>query len=297
LKVLIALIFVAGSFLLLRQAGQLSDIAEVLKHARVDWVIIGLVATALSYATASLTQYAAGSWQGSFSRIHLLQWAGNFINRFLPLNIGSTALMARHYQKQGRRPAEALTVATLPTLIGYAKNIIPILFLSPFTIAHILKRHPLALPPLWLLPIVVIILVAAFLIGRKFKKRIRQFLTEARGGLASVKDPWQLTVLLSGSVAYTLLASAALLAAIQAVGASLPLSDIFTLYVLSMFAGSALPTPGGIGSTEAALVAGLTSLGIGISTAVSITLLFRLMTFWAPLIPGSVALHFFRKHA
>jgi uncharacterized membrane protein YbhN (UPF0104 family) len=295
LKGLFAVAFLIGCFFLLRSAGQMDDIIKALQNANGGWIIIGLITTALSYTMAGLTQYAAGSWQGSFHKVHMLQWAGNFINRFLPLNIGSTALVVRHYRKHGRAPAEALTVAALPSIVGFAKNIIPFLILSPFTVANILKQHPMTLPPLWVTPAVVIILLTAFFLVRKFRGRIKRFWLEARGGLTSMKEPWQLAVLLLASVAYTLLASASLYAAAQAVGIGLPLSDVFTLYILSVFAGSVIPTPGGIGGTEAALVAGLTSLGVDVSAAVSVTLIFRLMTFWAPLIPGAIALHIFRK--
>jgi undecaprenyl-diphosphatase len=297
LKVVFAVALLIGGFLLLRDASQLEDIVKALQDANGGWIIIGLITTALSYTMAGLTQYAAGSWQGSFHKVHMLQWAGNFINRFLPLNVGSTALVVRHYRRHGRAPAEALTVAALPSIVGFAKNIIPVLILSPFTIANILKQHPFALPPVWVTPAAIIILLTSFFLVRKYSKRIKQFGLEARGGLTSMKKPWQLAVLILASVAYTLLASTSLFAAAQAVGVSLPLADVFTMYILSVFAGSVIPTPGGIGGTEAALIAGLTSLGIDIPTAVSITLLFRLMTFWAPLIPGAIALHMFRKSA
>jgi uncharacterized protein (TIRG00374 family) len=141
-----------------------------------------------------------------------------------------------------------------------------------------------------------LILAILFLITRRFEARIKRFWRDARHGLLAIKDPWQLAALVAGSVLFTVLVSASLFAAIQAVGATLSLADIFTLYILSAFIGIIAPTPGGIGGTEAALIAGLTALDMSVSTAVSITLLFRLMTFWVPLIPSGIALHFFRKH-
>ena len=44
--------------------------------------------------------------------------------------------------------------------------------------------------------------------------------------------------------------------------------------------------PGGLGAVEAALSAGLTAAGIPGGLAVSSVLLFRLVTFWLPTIPG-----------
>jgi uncharacterized protein (TIRG00374 family) len=53
---------------------------------------------------------------------------------------------------------------------------------------------------------------------------------------------------------------------------------------------SAAPTPGGIGAAEAALVAGYTAVGVDSSTAFAAVLLFRLVTFWLPILPGWIAL-------
>ena len=41
-----------------------------------------------------------------------------------------------------------------------------------------------------------------------------------------------------------------------------------------------------LGAVEAALAAGLTAAGLDAGTAVSAVLLYRLITFWAPTVPG-----------
>ena len=46
------------------------------------------------------------------------------------------------------------------------------------------------------------------------------------------------------------------------------------------------PTPGGLGAIEAALVAGLTGVGMSSGLAVSAVLLYRLATYWLPVVPG-----------
>ena len=51
-------------------------------------------------------------------------------------------------------------------------------------------------------------------------------------------------------------------------------------------AGSLLPTPGGIGGVEAALIAGLTAAGMSMPVATAATVLSRLVAVWLPAIPG-----------
>jgi uncharacterized protein (TIRG00374 family) len=53
---------------------------------------------------------------------------------------------------------------------------------------------------------------------------------------------------------------------------------------------SAVPTPGGVGAIEAALVFMLTGAAVDDATAWAVVLLFRLINFWFPTIPGYVAL-------
>jgi uncharacterized membrane protein YbhN (UPF0104 family) len=49
---------------------------------------------------------------------------------------------------------------------------------------------------------------------------------------------------------------------------------------------AAAPSPGGLGAIEAALVAGLTGVGMQAGPAVSAVLLYRLVTYWLPVAPG-----------
>jgi uncharacterized membrane protein YbhN (UPF0104 family) len=55
-------------------------------------------------------------------------------------------------------------------------------------------------------------------------------------------------------------------------------------------AGSAVPVPAGLGSTETALVAVLIEAHVAASRAVEEVLIFRVVTFWLPAALGVLAL-------
>ncbi|HBW18669.1 MAG: lysylphosphatidylglycerol synthase domain-containing protein [Streptosporangiaceae bacterium] len=59
---------------------------------------------------------------------------------------------------------------------------------------------------------------------------------------------------------------------------------------------AASPTPGGLGAIEAALVAGLTGVGLAAGPAVSAVLVYRLATYWLPVVPGWACWRFLQKH-
>jgi undecaprenyl-diphosphatase len=65
--------------------------------------------------------------------------------------------------------------------------------------------------------------------------------------------------------------------------------DVTSVYLGGSAVASAAPTPGKVGAVEAALIAGLTAVGIASGPAVAGVLAFRLATFWLPIIPGWLA--------
>ena len=67
------------------------------------------------------------------------------------------------------------------------------------------------------------------------------------------------------------------------------ITEIGAVYLGAAVIAAASPTPGGLGAIEAALVAGLTGIGVPPGPAVSAVLTYRLATYWLPVIPGWAA--------
>ena len=89
---------------------------------------------------------------------------------------------------------------------------------------------------------------------------------------------------------------ACLAACCAAFGRSVPLARIGFVYLTGSTLGSIIPTPGGLGTVEAALTAGLTAAGVPGAVAVSAVLLFRLLTFWLPVPVGWVAMRYLERN-
>ena len=96
--------------------------------------------------------------------------------------------------------------------------------------------------------------------------------------------------LFGGSLAITLGYVLALEVAVAAFGAGPSFTAVALVYLVGSVVFSVAPTPGGIGAVEATLIAGLTSAGMPSATAVAAVLVYRLATFWLPLLPGWGAL-------
>ncbi len=61
-------------------------------------------------------------------------------------------------------------------------------------------------------------------------------------------------------------------------------------YSFGIWLGAVIPAPGGVGSVEAGLVAGLLVFKVDLAQAVAAVLIFRLISFWLPLVFGVIPL-------
>jgi glycosyltransferase 2 family protein len=74
-------------------------------------------------------------------------------------------------------------------------------------------------------------------------------------------------------------------------GGGIGLATVGFVYLTGSALAQAAPTPGGVGAVEAVLIAGLTAVGVDKEVAVPSVFLFRLATFWLPVLPGWLAFH------
>src|SRR5262249_5066334 len=95
-----------------------------------------------------------------------------------------------------------------------------------------------------------------------------------------LQRPTKLVGGISGILLLNLAFMACLDASVRAFGQSLSFATIAVVFLVANAAGSAIPTPGGVGPIEAAIAGALTLAGLPASTALSATLLYRLLTFW-----------------
>lgn len=144
-----------------------------------------------------------------------------------------------------------------------------------------------------------LLLVAVVLAVPKLRARSRTVLRQVYASLRALLTGRRRLRLLSASLGLTLSYGACLYLALLAVG--LPLDPkLFPSVVLVSILGeglsSAVPTPGGLGATEAALVSGLVIYGISLETAIAGVLIYRLASFWLTIPPGFVALRVLTRH-
>ena len=147
---------------------------------------------------------------------------------------------------------------------------------------------------------VVLALIGIVLATRKGRRLMRthvlRWLRQSWASLRTLaRSPIKLAELFGGSVGVTLAYIASLFAAVLAFDRP-SFAQIGAVYLGSSIIAAAAPTPGGLGAMEAALVAGLTGLGMDSGTAVAAVLSYRLLTYWLPILPGWLSFHSLERH-
>jgi glycosyltransferase 2 family protein len=128
--------------------------------------------------------------------------------------------------------------------------------------------------------------------GRQFfREKILGFLRSAGATTVEVaKSPSHVVAGVVGAFGGPIVQIVALAMCIHAVGGSLPFVQVGAVYMGAKVLSGAAPVPGGLGAIEAALIAGLSGLGLPAGEAASAVLVYRLLTFWLGVPAGWVGL-------
>jgi uncharacterized protein (TIRG00374 family) len=296
-RTLVTIAALAGAFyFLLPQLAQVGSSWHAIQSAHWAWLPVVILMSALTYPASAASLMGGVPGRVPFWPTVLTQAASSFVNRVSPANVGGMALNARYLQKSGVDPAAGVAAVGLSALAGAVVH--GILLVIFFLWASRSLAHAFKLPPaskLLLILAVVAALVGIVLAtrrGRHFAAtRLLKGLRSANAGLRRVAaSPGKLTLLIGGSALVTLAYIGGLAASVQAFGGGAGIAEIGAVYMAASAIAAASPTPGGLGAIEAALVAGLTGIGLGSGAAVSAVLTYRLATYWLPVAPGWIAL-------
>jgi uncharacterized membrane protein YbhN (UPF0104 family) len=135
--------------------------------------------------------------------------------------------------------------------------------------------------------VLALALLAIPAVRRLITSRVGPLLREVGPRLVTVAQrPFKLLEGVGGMVLLNAAYIGVLYACVEAFGGSMNIAVVAVVYLAGATIGQAAPTPGGLGAVEAALAAGLTAGGLDAGIAVSAVLLYRLITFWLPTLPG-----------
>jgi undecaprenyl-diphosphatase len=301
-RALLTIAAAAGAFyLVLPKLAQVGSGWHALLSANWAWLPVIITASALTYlASAAALIGSVPIWLPVWPTV-LTQAASSFINRVSPANIGGMALNARFLQKSGVPSAAGVAAVGVNSLVGALVHVVMLVAFAAVA-GHALAQAfklPSASKLLLILAVLAALvgIVLATRKGRRFATK--QLLTGARSAGASLRSvaasPARLTLLVGGSSLVTLAYIGGLAASVEAFGGGVGFAALGAVYLGASAISAASPTPGGLGAIEAALIAGLTGVGMSSGAAVSAVLTYRLSTYWLPVIPGWLSLRLLQR--
>jgi uncharacterized protein (TIRG00374 family) len=154
--------------------------------------------------------------------------------------------------------------------------------------------HHLPSLPGWLIAAILLVITAAWA-APAVRRRVSTFAHNVLVSLRRMRPSALLRALLLAVVmtaTYTLL----LFAGARSVGVHIGLLQTFIVFSLGMLTSTVTPTPGGLVGAEAGLYAGFVAYDVDAVPAGAAVLLFRLVSYWLPLLPGAVALLLAKRH-
>lgn len=290
---------------------------------------LGVRATASGASGASHMAQVSGTATGELGRrdaprknsggrlgiweITTAQFAGAAANRLAPAGLGTAAITCRYLTRRGLSACAATTTVAVVGLVrGMTKIALVALAIALWSgldqalrpaagMGRLAIRHSGTLVPVVIVVAAVgALLVAAGVLWRRRRASLRigaALLGVVRSLRHLLRRPRCLLALFATAAAADLTLALAFAMSVMAVP-GVPtgsVGSLIALYLLGATAGAAVPTPAGVGSTEAALIAALATVHIPAAQAATGVLLFRVMTFWAPVPAGVLSTRWLRR--
>jgi glycosyltransferase 2 family protein len=295
------LTLVVVTYLLLPQLGDVPRIAGRVRDADWAWLPLVLGTSALSYVGAALS--IAGAVPGRLRPLPTLvtQLASSFAGKLAPAGLGGMALNVRYLQRSGADLPVATSAVGLNTVGGLVVHLFLLLVFAVWAGRSVRGSVPLPAPEALAaggLAVVAGTAVAFAVpaVRRLVAARLFPLLRRSVGGLRqALRSPGKVTLLLGGSAVVTLSYIGCVYLSARAFGGALGLATVGAVYLAGAAVAAAAPTPGGLGALEAAVIAGLVAAGMSHTIAVPAVFLYRLATFWLPILPGWAAFTWLRR--
>lgn len=258
--------------------------AGLLARADPGWLLVGATAAVCTWPCSALAQQGAVAEPLPGGRLVAAQFAASAANHVLPAGLGAGAVNLRFLTRCGLPVARAASALAVKASAGAVTRgtLIAVLALGSPGVLRMPHRSVAAVAGA-----IVVALVIALSVSATLRRAARAVLADIR----TVHElPARAAALWGGSLAFAGLHTLVVVAVTQSLGRTPPPAAVALAYLAASSAALLLPTPGGLGSLDAALAFALVAVGVPGSAAASTVLGYRLLTVWLPLLPGLLVL-------
>jgi uncharacterized protein (TIRG00374 family) len=286
------IIFALFAYFIIPRWADLTTGLQAARTANLRWLIYALIASLGTYVSATSIFLLLSRQRLKFWLTFYIQLAASFVNKLIPSGVGAIGVNIVYLKKIGISGANAASIMTMNSSVAFLGYMILTLVVVVNN-THIIDKYitNVHLPIIMYFVIfgVIVIFSAVLIKWKSMRQKITKFLIETWQELLEYrKTPVRLTISLLLAMAITIFFCSALYFCVRSLDLNASFAQIFIVYTIGLIFGAALPTPGGLGGVDAGLFAGLLGLGFDSGQAFSAVILFRLITFWLPILPGYV---------
>ncbi len=327
-KFIIAFILLLGFIFVIARLTEIQNIAEILQKGIWWFVLLALVVELLwviNCGASFRSIYRAMGIEEQLSTLSLMVSAANFINVVAPsAGVGGLAIFMSEARRRNYSPARAAVAGVLFLLFDYL-GLIGILLVG---LVILIRRNDLTLVVILAsVALVGLAMLFAFLLNLGMQSAValgnalawiarlvnrlvhpfihREYLSEGRAhefahdaadGLVKMRNDPK-TMLMPLFLALTNKTALIVILTLVFLAFKVPISigTIIACFSIGYLFVIISPTPAGIGVVEGALTLALTSMYISLDDAAIITLSYRGITFWLPMLFGMVSLRVLEK--
>lgn len=272
------------------QLDALQDSLETLKDADLSWVFAGIVIYFLSVPALTVQFMALSMKKLALGLTFKVEAATLFVNKILPNGVGTISLNMYYFVKKGHTESQAtavLTVNSIASLIAYS-TLIALAILNSNISGTNLDRE-ITIPLNLVFFLIILFLGAGYTIyhSRDYRQKIKDAWAQLKRDFGTFRHrPKAILIGIICNGIGSMTSIMALMFSAYALGIQITFADAILAYTFGNIASALVPTPGGIGSAEAGIYSGLVLTGIAGPESLMITLLYRFISYWIPIIPG-----------
>jgi uncharacterized protein (TIRG00374 family) len=313
-KLIIPIVLLIGIVFIFVNIAEVQAVIETLKRGDWRFILLALVVEVfwmLNVTASFWSVYRALGVEESLERMFVLITAANFLNVVAPSGgMGGVAILISEARRRNYSSARVTVAGGLVVLLDYMGLFI-LFRRNNLNSAELAASAILLLVAIVLGTLIYLGMHSANSMGRALswmarlvnrllwpfihraylsEERAHSFAHEASAGLFLLRqDPKRIRVPILLGLSNKLLLIVILLLSFAAFQVPFTLGILVGGFSIGYLFYIVSPTPAGIGFVEGALTLGLHSLNVPLGEATVITLAYRGVTFWAPLIVGMIA--------
>ncbi len=230
----------------------------------------------------------------------LAHLAGSGPGRIIPGGVGNLSISALHLKKTGLTIEQSVGVVLTNNIFGMASNallLLIVLVIRPETTQILTDSISSDQIFIVLFIIFALVVLTQWLFHargtrKELLKTSRQWRKILRNFIGRPKHVVGVAII---ALTISLLHTFMLDFSAFALGVNISITDALVAMSFGVVIGSIFPTPGGVGGVEAGITAAFIVLGLPATEAASIAVLFRVATYWQPLLPGTLAYLYLRE--